>query len=109
MVSGTIRSVQRYANCSVYVVSITYQREILEAVQQKVSEGLFAKGISRSMMQKILHEHKAAVAQERGRTESERRSREERGDEREEQRGGEEQRREEEQRRQPQLPEAQGR
>lgn len=49
-----------------------YQQEILQAVRQKVDEGLFSKGISRSMLHKIVREHKAAVQQERERKEAQR-------------------------------------
>ena len=83
-----------------------YQREILQAVEQKVEEGIFSKGISRSMLQKILREHKAGVEQEREGKEGERQSREGQKRDREQQRRAEQVRREEEQRQQPELAEA---
>ena len=48
-----------------------YQQAILEAVEQKVRQGVFSKGISRSMLQKILREHKREMEREREREEAE--------------------------------------
>ena len=54
-----------------------YQNKILEAVEEKVKEGDFKKGISRSKLQKILRKYKAEREERRRKNIEERKAREE--------------------------------
>jgi hypothetical protein len=85
-----------------------YQQEILRAVEQKVEEGLFSKGISRSMLQKTVREHKSAMQQQRqqeSRKETEGQRREDQRRHREQEGRAERLRGEQEEREQLKLPE----
>lgn len=80
-----------------------YQQEILQAVEQEVQEGVFSNGISRSMLQKILREHKFRLKQERERKKAGRQRREEQKRDREPRSRAEQLRQEQKQRQQPEL------
>ena len=46
-----------------------YQDEILKAIMEKVEEGIFSKGISRSKLQKIIREHKDQIEEQKKKAE----------------------------------------
>lgn len=85
-----------------------YQQAILEAVEEKVKERIFSKSISRSMLQKIIWEHKVQVEEQRKREEAEAQRKASEKRQGVERREAKRQRLEEDERRQLKLREGEG-